>query len=366
MSMQAPVPLMTFAELAAHNTRRSCYISLHNRRIYDVTRFLDEHPGGADLLLDYAGKDATAIMADIISHEHSESAYEMIEDYLVGILATKDEEEKLLIPGFDREAYMLTGVASVEELSLKTDFAADFRSHKFLDLNKPLFLQVLFADFNKEFYLTQIHRPRHYGNGSAPIFGNFLEPLSKTPWFVVPIVWVPCVCYGVYLASLGLSIWSLVPLFCIGLFIWTFVEYILHRMLFHMDDHLPDHSFAFALHFLLHGVHHFLPMDKFRLVMPPTLFVVLASPFYALAHFILPYHIAMAVYCGGIFGYICYDCTHYFLHHAVLPSYIKELKSYHLEHHYKNYELGFGVTSKFWDVVFGTELVDTSVRTKAL
>jgi sterol desaturase/sphingolipid hydroxylase (fatty acid hydroxylase superfamily) len=36
-----------------------------------------------------------------------------------------------------------------------------------------------------------------------------------------------------------------------------------------------------------------------------------------------------------------------------LPSYWRELKKYHLAHHYKNYELGYGVTSKFWDVVFG-------------
>ena len=49
--------------------------------------------------------------------------------------------------------------------------------------------------------------------------------------------------------------------------------------------------------------------------MPPTLFVALAYPWYKLARAIFPYHIALAVYSGGIAGYITYDMTHYFLHH---------------------------------------------------
>ena len=36
---------------------------------------------------------------------------------------------------------------------------------------------------------------------------------------------------------------------------------------------------------------------------------------------------------------------HYALHHTKLPAYIREQKKYHLAHHYKNFELGFGVTS---------------------
>jgi 4-hydroxysphinganine ceramide fatty acyl 2-hydroxylase len=58
-------------------------------------------------------------------------------------------------------------------------------------------------------------------------------------------------------------------------------------------------------------------MDKLRLVMPPALFLILATPFYHLAHAVFHWnwHAANAVFCGGIFGYICYDLTHYFLHH---------------------------------------------------
>ena len=61
------------------------------------------------------------------------------------------------------------------------------------------------------------------------------------------------------------------------------------------------------------------------------------------------------------------------LHHTKLPQYMREMKKYHLAHHYKNFELGYGVTSepfafrvywislrsfvgKIWDYVFGTVL----------
>lgn len=39
-----------------------------------------------------------------------------------------------------------------------------------------------------------------------------------------------------------------------------------------------------------------------------------------------------------------------------LPAYWRELKKYHLRHHFADYENGFGVTSRFWDRVFKTEL----------
>ncbi|KAF8162372.1 FMN-dependent dehydrogenase-domain-containing protein [Pholiota molesta] len=46
------------AEVAKHNSRESCWIIVHGN-VYDVTEFLDEHPGGSKIILKYAGKDAT-------------------------------------------------------------------------------------------------------------------------------------------------------------------------------------------------------------------------------------------------------------------------------------------------------------------
>jgi L-lactate dehydrogenase (cytochrome) len=46
-------------EVAVHNSRESCWIIVHGK-VYDVTDFLDDHPGGSKIILKYAGKDATA------------------------------------------------------------------------------------------------------------------------------------------------------------------------------------------------------------------------------------------------------------------------------------------------------------------
>ncbi|KAI9862605.1 MAG: fatty acid alpha-hydroxylase [Vezdaea acicularis] len=373
------LPTIPQLDVASHNTSKSCYVT-SGTKVFDITPFLNDHPGGGDLILEYGGKDVTEIMGDEVSHSHSEAAYEILDEYLIGFVAgrkvldaaTKSLEPSEIIPlpptdkGMldlktnGRATFAATGMSSAEDLSIETDASSDYRTHKFLDLNRPLLMQVWNGGFSKKFYLEQVHRPRHYKGGeSAPLFGNFLEPLSKTPWWVIPLVWLPPVAYGTYISGQGLSNWpQLLGYWLTGLAIWTLVEYVLHRGLFHIDAYLPDNRVGITLHFLLHGIHHYLPMDKLRLVMPPTLFVVLAAPFWKLAHTIFAYNwfAATAVYCGGIFGYICYDLTHYFLHHRSLPSYYRELKRYHLQHHFGDFENGFGVTSRFWDRVFGTEL----------
>ncbi|KAK5662840.1 hypothetical protein OQA88_6251 [Cercophora sp. LCS_1] len=361
------LPTFTAAEVEAHNSAKSCYVTLGGN-VYDVTDFLDAHPGGSDLVLEYAGKDIEEILKDGSSHTHSEAAYEVLDDSLVGFLASSKSagangkaKSSGVANGDGEYVHPRTGMSKEEDLSKDTDIDNDYKTHKFLDLNKPLLMQVWRGNFSKEFYLDQVHRPRHYkGGASAPLFGNFLEPLSKTPWWLIPLVWLPPVAYGTYISREGFETGfheAAVWLFGFGL--WSLIEYVMHRFLFHLDEWLPDNRVGITLHFLLHGVHHYLPMDKYRLVMPPTLFVALALPFWKLAHtlFAFDWYFATTVYCGGVFGYICYDLTHYFLHHQNLPLWYKQLKKYHLQHHFLDYQNGFGVTTRFWDTVFGTELV---------
>ena len=104
-----------------------------------------------------------------------------------------------------------------------------------------------------------------------------------------------------------------------------------------------------------------LTLTRLRLVMPPLLFAALSYPFTQLAHALFPTSWANCIIAGAFTYCECplnpivpsahqhtdvfYDCTHYALHHTKLPAYLREVKRYHLAHHYKNYELGFGVTS---------------------
>ncbi|KAG6920221.1 hypothetical protein DXG01_004990 [Tephrocybe rancida] len=50
--------LVPASTVAQHANRKSCWIVVHDK-VYDVTDFLDEHPGGSKIILKYAGKDAT-------------------------------------------------------------------------------------------------------------------------------------------------------------------------------------------------------------------------------------------------------------------------------------------------------------------
>ena len=247
---------------------KRCFVTLKNR-VYDVTQFVPDHPGGADLILNYRGKDVSEMMSDITSHEHSESAYEMLEEYLIGILSTSKpsslaDTESTLVDSKDPKEIYATGLTCEEDLNVPTDINNDFAKHKFLDLSSPLLPQVFNGGFTKEFYLQQVHRPRHYPYGSARLMPYlWMEPFSKTPWWVIPTLWGPCVAYGTWFASQGLSLPVTILFWLTGLFLWTLVEYGLHRFLFHVDQYLPDNKYFLTLHFLLHGVHHYLPTDKY-------------------------------------------------------------------------------------------------------
>ncbi len=234
------LPTFTPAEVASHNSKKSCFVTLGSN-VYDVTDFIDAHPGGGDLVLEYAGKDIKAILEDEASHAHSEAAYEVLEDSHVGFLATSKAANGngngATANGDGEWVHPRTGMSREEDLSKDTDIASDYKTHKFLDLGRPLFPQVWMGGFSKDFYLDQVHRPRHYKGGeSAPLFGNFLEPLTKTAWWVIPVTWLPPVTYGVYLASEGYANpLKQAGVFGCGVLLWSLIEYIMHRFLFHLD-----------------------------------------------------------------------------------------------------------------------------------
>lgn len=50
--------MLDIQEVSKHNTKTDCWVIVHGKA-YDVTHFLNEHPGGSAIILKYAGKDAT-------------------------------------------------------------------------------------------------------------------------------------------------------------------------------------------------------------------------------------------------------------------------------------------------------------------
>ncbi|ORX56759.1 hypothetical protein DM01DRAFT_1319800, partial [Hesseltinella vesiculosa] len=307
----ADMPRISVDEVQRHNSSRSCWM-IYKDNVYDVTQFAMDHPGGQDILLQFAGADVTDVLCDETAHLHSASAYDLLNEYFIGQL---DRECDDGLPTDDfKERKTLASV----ELQKQSAQLGHERDHAFLNLNKPLFPQLWQATYSKEFYLEQVHKPR-YTSHYVPYFGNpILDVLSRTTWYTVPLLWLPFVGYQIWksLVASCSSLQNTVLAFGLGVFAWTLLEYMLHRFLFHLDGLLPDHPIALLVHFTLHGIHHHMPMDRLRLVMPPALTILISFPIFRLAKALFANTTAHGFMGGAFFGYVCYDMTHYYLHHS--------------------------------------------------
>ncbi|KAF4974344.1 hypothetical protein FZEAL_8742 [Fusarium zealandicum] len=72
----------TFQDVAEHNTKNDMFLVV-NDKVYDCTKFLDEHPGGEEVMLDVAGQDGTEAFEDV---GHSDEAREALDSLYVGEL----------------------------------------------------------------------------------------------------------------------------------------------------------------------------------------------------------------------------------------------------------------------------------------
>jgi len=84
------LPQYTLSEVSEHCMPDDCWIIVFDR-VYDVTDFLDEHPGGQYIMLENAGRDATLVFR---GSRHGRDAYDMLDKYLVGVLV---EHERLYL-----------------------------------------------------------------------------------------------------------------------------------------------------------------------------------------------------------------------------------------------------------------------------
>lgn len=191
---------------------------------------------------------------------------------------------------------------------------------------------------------------------------DFLESLSKVHWTVPLLVYIPVVVYFGYLGYFifQIPLHYLLVYFVIGVFIWTLAEYGLHRWVFHF---VPNNEIGKRLHFIFHGVHHDYPKDSRRLVMPPSASIPLALLFYGLFYFLLGEVVSAPFFAGFIAGYLFYDTTHYAIHHFNMKSkFWLSIKNHHMIHHYRNPDMGFGVSQPIWDYVFGTQYPKTELK----
>ncbi|KAL7306034.1 hypothetical protein TKK_0001499 [Trichogramma kaykai] len=87
----------TFEEVkkASEDRKRTVFVIKNN--VYDVTEFLNEHPGGEEILMDHGGKDATE---DFIDVGHSTDALELMKKYHLGEIVESERR-----PVVDKESW---------------------------------------------------------------------------------------------------------------------------------------------------------------------------------------------------------------------------------------------------------------------
>jgi sterol desaturase/sphingolipid hydroxylase (fatty acid hydroxylase superfamily) len=191
--------------------------------------------------------------------------------------------------------------------------------------------------------------------GSKKLFENkILEKLTRTH------IAIPISLFIIYSGALLyyniVSIGSLTPLettgiFFAGFFVFTLVEYLMHRYLFHIGTSTKKRE---KLQYTLHGVHHEFPKDKERLAMPPVMSIAIATTLLFVFKLILG-DLVFAFLPGFLVGYASYLAMHYILHTFKAPKGIFNfLWANHAVHHYKDQSKAYGVSSPLWDYVFGT------------
>jgi len=139
-----------------------------------------------------------------------------------------------------------------------------------------------------------------------------------------------------------------IVLFLLGVVLWTFLEYVIHRFLGHKKnskniikkEHGQHHSLA----------HYFVPLHKKALMATVVLIVctLLTGAPFGLAN-----GIAFSLGLAGM--YFVYEVTHRLFHsNEPLIKYGLRMRKHHFYHHFRNPNVNHGVTTAFWDRIFRT------------
>jgi hypothetical protein len=218
---------------------------------------------------------------------------------------------------------------------------------------------------------------RRYANNedeSCRMFGSDVqEVLSHVRPWVPHVIFLPAVAAALVAAFRATSPARVGGFVALGLFLWTLLEYVIHRGIFHPPQWIEDDTrrivsalspteavlpalptLRHKFYFIVHGVHHDYPNDSTRLVMPPSVSIPLAILFYLVFAGVFGAG-APAVFAGFILGYLVYDTIHFAVHHASGRSAVlRALKRRHFRHHYADSSHDFGVSSPLWDLILGT------------
>jgi len=190
--------------------------------------------------------------------------------------------------------------------------------------------------------------------GTAKLFkSRWMDLLTRTsPWIIIPLdlliiaglLWFG---HAQGYTNLADQWWW----FLVGVFSWTLMEYVMHRFAFHFESRKEKVQKAV---YTIHLVHHHYPNDEDRLFQPPLVNIILAAVFVGIFYLIMG-KLTFVFTPGLVLGYVLYSSTHYSIHKIKPPfKFLQPIWRHHTLHHYRYQNKAFGVSSPFWDMIFGT------------
>uniref|UniRef100_A0A7S1EPR9 Fatty acid 2-hydroxylase n=1 Tax=Timspurckia oligopyrenoides TaxID=708627 RepID=A0A7S1EPR9_9RHOD len=308
-----------------HNTVQDAWVVMDGK-VFDITMFLDNHPGGKDIIVPHLGSDVTEVMKSG-PHKHSSFAYKMLASNQIGSLHSETPE------------------STKEQNELDS----------LVNWNEPLLPQI---GRMGDKYDTWVHSFPTTDHTVKMFQSDTLEFLTKCPWYMPLLFWIPIAIAILfqYFKHVTFDAPRFSSLALGGFVFWLFFEYSLHRWGFHAKS---STYWGNIIHFLIHGHHHITPMDDNRVVFPPVPALLFASPIWIGVLYLLGYADGYAFLLGFLIGYLNYDMTHFWIHQRVPKSpYIQWHKSRHVYHHYHAPSGNFGISHPLFDYVFGTFVAD--------
>ncbi|KAJ7068640.1 FMN-dependent dehydrogenase-domain-containing protein [Mycena amicta] len=158
--------------VAQHNSRQSCWIIVHGK-VYDVTEFLDEHPGGSKIILKYAGKDATqeydpihppdAITTNLPSEKHLGEV-------------EPDTAEKVIVEVTDEEK------ARQERMANRPSLAEILNLHDFENIAKQVMPEKAWAYYSSAADDEITHRENHAAYHRIWFRPRILRDVTRVDW----------------------------------------------------------------------------------------------------------------------------------------------------------------------------------------
>ncbi|KAH8658359.1 cytochrome b2 [Xylariales sp. PMI_506] len=195
--VKAPLPelnVVSLAELRRHNKKDDCWVVVH-KKVWDVTDFLDEHPGGPQIILSCAGDHATEQFDKV----HAPGMFEdnLPAEKFKGLLEQTASEEASLSPAasvqqsdIDAQPLVVSGPPALQTLIS----AADFEKVAEVELTEKTwaFYSSAATDLithrqNKEFLRRVMIQPRILRNVRRVNFKRRILGFDcEAPFFISP------------------------------------------------------------------------------------------------------------------------------------------------------------------------------------